>query len=97
MNLTSKSFNYNHKKIDNKKKENDIEKNHQFSNYSIKENKNFQPIESVRISGRFNSFYTHYNPSILGDGLNTPFSHEFFNYKKNKYEIDSKLSLLSYK
>ena len=60
-------------------------------------NKNFQPIESVRISGRFNSFYTHYNPSILGDGLNTPFSHEFFNYKKNKYEIDSKLSLLSYK
>ena len=76
----------------------EIEKNNnQFPNYSVKPNKTFQPIESIRISGRFNSFYTHYNPSILGDGLNTPFSHEFFNYKKNKYEIDSKLSLLSYK
>ena len=98
MNLTSKSFNYHQIKVDNKKKDNEIEKNNnQFPNYSVKPNKTFQPIESIRISGRFNSFYTHYNPSVLGDGLNTPFSHEFFNYKKNKYEVDTKLSLLSYK
>ena len=100
MNLTSKSFNYNLKRGENKKKEIESEKSN-FTSYipnsKIKENKIFEPSDSMRISGRFNRFYTNYNPSVLGNGLNTPFSHEFFNYKKNKYELDSKLSMLKYK
>ena len=48
------------------------------------------------INGRFNSFFTQYNPNSLDAKITSPFSYQFFNYKKNKYEVDKSLSRLKH-
>ena len=47
------------------------------------------------INGRFNNFYRQYNSNSLVDTITNPFSYQFFNYKKNKYELDKSLGKIS--
>ena len=42
---------------------------------------------SSKINGAFDTFY--YNKNMT---MSSPFANEYFNYKKNRYEIDSKLT-----
>ena len=47
------------------------------------------------INGRFNNFYRQYSSNTLVDTLNNSFMYQFFNYKKNKYELDKSLGKIS--
>ena len=47
------------------------------------------------LTGRFNSFYRQYNPNSLEDKMTNQFLYQFFNYKKNKYELDKSLGKIS--
>ena len=61
---------------------------------SIKINsKSNKDIDSI--NGRFNNFYRQYNYNSLADTITNPFSYQFFNYKKNKYELDKSLGKIS--
>ena len=42
---------------------------------------------SSKVNGAFDTFY--YNKNMT---MSSPFANEYFNYKKNRYEIDSKLT-----
>ena len=47
------------------------------------------------LTGTFNNFYRQYNPNSLADTFTNPFIYQFFNYKKNKYELDKSLGKFS--
>jgi hypothetical protein len=97
-NIASKSFIYNNNNNNRKNKENEkINKIEDNKNNSMINNNNinFSNI-SLKSSNSFNNFYSQYNPSILNGKLNTPFANEFFSYKKNKFDIDSKLNFYPY-
>ena len=63
----------------------------------LKRNKNNNKVnmsvQPSKINGAFDNFYSQYNSSSsLNKMLTSPFANEYFNYKKNKYEIESKLN-----
>ena len=47
------------------------------------------------LNGRFNNFYRQYSSNSLVDKITNPFLYQFFNYKKNKYELDKSLGKFS--
>lgn len=60
-------------------------------------NKVNMSVQPSKINGAFDNFYSQYNSSSsLNKMLTSPFANEYFNYKKNKYEIDSKLNKQSF-
>ena len=47
------------------------------------------------LNGRFNNFYRQYSSKSLVDSITNPYLYQFFNYKKNKYELDKSLGKIS--
>ena len=47
------------------------------------------------IYGTFNNFYRYYNTNTLSDKMTNPSLYKFFNYKKNKYELDKSLGKIT--
>ena len=47
------------------------------------------------IYGTFNNFYRYYNSNTLSDKMTNPSLYKFFNYKKNKYELDKSLGKIT--
>ena len=45
--------------------------------------------------GTFNNFYRYYNSNSLSDKITNPSLYQFFNYKKNKYELDKSLGKIT--
>ena len=84
-------------------KVNKIEKN------EIEEQKQSSSIEDVNLSksliinsnynthinGRFNNFFRQYSSNALAEEITNPILYKFFNYKKNKYELDKSLGKFS--
>ena len=86
-NLQSSKFEKNKLSIDN------------VSSLSVKNNINrndyFSPkkkIDDTHLKNNFRDFYITYGPEVLDDKLNTRFSHQFFNWKKNNDIIDYKIN-----
>ena len=48
-----------------------------------------------QLNGRFNNFFRQYSSNALVEEITNPTLFHFFNYKKNKYELDKSLSKLS--
>jgi hypothetical protein len=57
--------------------------------------KSLKTITSNNLNGRFNNFYRQYDSNSLVDKITNPYIYQFFNYKKNKYELDKSLGKLS--
>ncbi len=84
-------------------KKNNIEKNdkeEQKQSSSIDEvniskslNNNFS--NNSQLNGRFNNFFRQYSSNSLAEEITNPILYQFFNYKKNKYELDKSLGKLS--
>ena len=84
-------------------KKNNIEKNEkeeQKQSNSIDEvniskslNNNFS--NNLQLNGRFNNFFRQYSSNSLAEEITNPILYQFFNYKKNKYELDKSLGKLS--
>ena len=49
-------------------------------------------IDDINLKNNFRDFYITYGPEVLDDRLNTRFSHQFFNWKKNNDIIDYKIN-----
>ena len=47
------------------------------------------------LNGKFDNFYRKYNSNSLVDKITNPFLYQFFNYKKNKYELDKSLGKIT--
>ena len=47
--------------------------------------------ESKSNGKKFFEFYNFYNPNLMNNNLNTRYSHRYFNYKKNDYDIKFKI------
>ena len=91
-NINSKNYSKSTKEIINEKEE------QKQSGYSDSSNKNISKnniSDKNHLDGRFNSFYRQYSHNSLVNGLTNPFLYQFFNYKKNKYELDKNLSKFS--
>ena len=43
----------------------------------------------------FDNFYRLYSSNSLVDKIINPFLYQFFNYKKNKYELDKSLGKIT--
>ena len=48
-----------------------------------------------QLNGRFNNFFRQYSSNALAEEITNPNLFQFFNYKKNKYELDKSLGKLS--
>jgi hypothetical protein len=57
--------------------------------------KSLKTITTNNLNGRFNNFYRQYDSNSLVDKITNPYIYQFFNYKKNKYELDKSLGKLS--
>ena len=91
-NLNSKNYTKSTKEIISEKEE------QKQSGYSDNSNKNISKNNDNNknyLKGRFNNFYRQYSQNSLVNGLNNPFSYQFFSYKRNKYELDKNLSKFS--
>ena len=91
-NLNSKNYTKSTKEIISEKEE------QKQSGYSDNSNKNISKNNDNNknyLEGRFNNFYRQYSQNSLVNGLNNPFSYQFFSYKRNKYELDKNLSKFS--
>ena len=49
-------------------------------------------MDDINLKNNFRDFYISYGPEVLDDRLNTRFSHQFFNWKKNNGIIDYKIN-----
>ena len=58
---------------------------------SVNNNSNY----NTQLNGRFNNFFRQYSSNALVEEITNPTLFHFFNYKKNKYELDKSLSKLS--
>ena len=92
--------NYINNKEDNFYKNNIISKKYPSINQPIKEKEeqkqscydiNLSNSFKGKYNGRFNDFYSQYNFNTLVNTINNPLLYQFFNYKKNKYELDKTL------
>ena len=91
-NINSKNYSKSTKEITNEKEE------QKQSGYNDNSNKNISKnniSDKNYLDGRFNNFYRQYSHNSLVNGLNNPFLYQFFNYKKNKYELDKNISKFS--
>ena len=90
-NINPKNYSKSTKEITNEKEE------QKQSGYNDNSNKNISKNNSDKnyLDGRFNNFYRQYSHNSLVNGLNNPFLYQFFNYKKNKYELDKNISKFS--
>ena len=50
---------------------------------------------NTHINGRFNNFFRQYSSNALAEEITNPILYKFFNYKKNKYELDKSLGKFS--
>lgn len=50
--------------------------------------------ETENINNTFTNFFSLYDKRTLHDNIRLPYTNEFFNYKRNKYELDSKMDVL---
>ena len=50
---------------------------------------------NTQLNGRFNNFFRQYSSNALAEEITNPNLFQFFNYKKNKYELDKSLGKLS--
>ena len=82
----------------NKIEKNEIEEQKQSSSIedvnlskSFNNNTNYNP----HINGRFNNFFRQYSSNTLAEEISNPILYKFFNYKKNKYELDKSLGKFS--
>ena len=56
---------------------------------------NYNNNNNNNLNGRFDNFYRQYSSNSLVDKITNPFLYQFFNYKKNKYELDKSLGKLT--
>ena len=84
--------------IINKNEKNEKEEQKQSSsieevNISKSYNNNYS--YNSHINGRFNNFFRQYSSNALAEEITNPVLYKFFNYKKNKYELDKSLGKFS--
>ena len=66
------------------------------SGYDLNLSKSFKGnYNKTCYNGKFNEFYYQYNFNTLINTINNPLLYQFFNYKKNKYELDKSLGKFS--
>ena len=58
---------------------------------SVNSNSNY----NTQLNGRFNNFFRQYTSNTLAKEITSPNLFQFFNYKKNKYELDKSLGKFS--
>ena len=68
-----------------KSMKNPIEQESNLEVYSLRKSpySTIPTMNAETIKNNYTNFYTYYNPGSLDTSINTPFSHQFFNTKKN--------------
>ena len=82
----------------NKKEKNEIEEQKQSSSIedvNLSKSFNINSNYNTHINGRFNNFFRQYSSNALAEEITNPILYKFFNYKKNKYELDKSLGKFS--
>ena len=82
----------------NKNEKNEIEEQKQSSSIEdVNSSKSFNNNSNynTHINGRFNNFFRQYSSNALAEEITNPILYKFFNYKKNKYELDKSLGKFS--
>ena len=82
----------------NKIEKNEIEEQKQSSSIedvNISKSFNINSNYNTHINGRFNNFFRQYSSNALAEEITNPILYKFFNYKKNKYELDKSLGKFS--
>ena len=82
----------------NKYENNDIEEQKQSNSIdeiNISKSMNSTLNYNNQLNGRFNNFFRQYSSNALAEEITNPNLFQFFNYKKNKYELDKSLGKLS--
>lgn len=70
--------------------------NSKSSNSLFRKSPPSEPINIGTIHNQFTNFYSLYRPNTLSHKINTNFSHEFFNFKKNTEYVNYKLASTRY-
>ena len=87
-------------------KTNKINKNEKNENEEQKQSSSIEEVNisksynnnysyNSHINGRFNNFFRQYSSNALAEEITNPVLYKFFNYKKNKYELDKSLGKFS--
>ena len=82
----------------NKIEKNEIEEQKQSSSIedvNLSKSFNINSNYNTHINGRFNNFFRQYSSNALAEEITNPILYKFFNYKKNKYELDKSLGKFS--
>ena len=82
----------------NKIEKNEIEEQKQSSSIedvNLSKSFNINSNYNNHINGRFNNFFRQYSSNALAEEITNPILYKFFNYKKNKYELDKSLGKFS--
>ena len=82
----------------NKIEKNEIEEQKQSSSIedvNLSKSFNLNSNYNTHINGRFNNFFRQYSSNALAEEITNPILYKFFNYKKNKYELDKSLGKFS--
>ena len=82
----------------NKKEKNELEEQKQSNSIdevNISKSVNTNSNYNIQLNGRFNNFFRQYSSKALAEEITNPTLFQFFNYKKNKYELDKSLGKLS--
>ena len=82
----------------NKIEKNELEEQKQSNSieeFNISKSVNNNSNYNTQYNGRFNNFFRQYSSNALAEEITNPILFQFFNYKKNKYELDKSLGKLS--
>ena len=82
----------------NKIEKNELEEQKQCNSideFNISKSVNNNSNYNTQLNGRFNNFFRQYSSNALAEEITNPILFQFFNYKKNKYELDKSLGKIS--
>ena len=82
----------------NKIEKNELEEQKQSNSieeFNISKSVNNNSNYNTQYNGRFNNFFRQYSSNALAEEITNPILFQFFNYKKNKYELDKSLGKAS--
>ena len=82
----------------NKIEKNELEEQKQSNSieeFNISKSVNNNSNYNTQLNGRFNNFFRQYSSNALAEEITNPILFQFFNYKKNKYELDKSLGKIS--